>query len=468
MKDISNNVKTVIGFFLICFIFLITYMIYFGTIKASNIEQSPYNRRLWAKREEVIRGSILDKNNNILAETKLDKNENYIRVYPYHDLFAHIVGYIRPKIGLTGLEKSLDKYLIGEEPFSIIDALKGLGDEKGYSVITTLDCSLQQKANDLLENNKGSVVVLNPQTGEILAIVSNPTYDPMELTEKWSEISTDENKPLFNRALSGLYPPGSTFKIITTASALENIEGVENQTFDDTGIIKFNESESISNYKDKIYGSIDLREAFTLSSNVVFGNLGLELGNNKLKSIAENFYFNKEIPLDFLEVKNSIFPSLSNNEMGEIAQSAIGQSQVLATPFEMAIIASTIANDGILKKPYILSQVIDENGKTLKKISNTNLGKIISSTNAGLIKEYMNQVVEVGTGKNAGIENITVCGKTGTAEYTSDSDRTHSWFVGFAPMENPEVAIAVIVEDGGTGGGTAATIAREVIKIAIK
>lgn len=416
----------------------------------------------------MVRGSILDKNNNVLAETKLDSEGNSIRNYPYKELFAHVIGYVQPNYGLTGLEKSLDEYLIGEKPLNIISLLRGLGDKKGYGVRTTLDYNVQQKAYDTLGNNKGAVVVLNPQTGEIISVVSKPSYNPMELSQKWSEISIDEDNPLFNLAFSGLYPPGSTFKIITAVSALKNLDGVQNRVFEDKGVLVFNDIESISNYNDKAYGNIDLSEAFTFSSNVIFADLGIELGNSKLKSTAENFCFNKEIPTDVLSIKKSEFPSLKNNLVGEIAQSGIGQGEVLATPFQMAVVASTIANNGLMRKPYIISEIIDDNGGTIKKFTGSSLGKTLPVDDAEKVKEYMQKVVEKGTGKNAQISNITVCGKTGTSEYTNDPDKTHAWFVGFAPMENPQVAIAVIVEDGGTGGDIAAKIAREVIKAAVK
>ncbi|GAA0177613.1 penicillin-binding protein 2 [Clostridium sediminicola] len=468
MKDISNNVKRVVVFFLVCFICLITYIIYFDIFKATEIKQSVYNRRLWAKRNEVVRGSIFDKNNNVLAETKVDSEGNFIRNYPYEELFAHVIGYVQPKCGLTGLEKSLDKYLIGEEPSNIKSLFSGLDDKKGYNVMTTLDYNVQQKAYDALGNNKGAIVVLNPQTGEIISIVSKPSYNPMLLSQKWSEISNDKDNPLFNLALSGLYPPGSTFKIITAISALENINDVQSRVFEDKGVLVFNDKESISNYNDKAHGNINLSEAFAISSNVIFADLGIELGNSKLKSTAEHLYFNKEIPTDVLSIKKSEFPSLKNNMVGEIAQSAIGQGKVLVTPFQMALVASTVANNGLMKNPYIISEIIDDNGETIKKFSSSTLEQVVSLEDAEIVKEYMRQVVDKGTGKNAQVSNITVCGKTGTSEYMNNSDKTHAWFVGFAPMENPQVAIAVIVENGGTGGGTAAKIAKDIISIAVK
>ncbi|SHH58196.1 peptidoglycan D,D-transpeptidase FtsI family protein [Clostridium grantii] len=469
MKDISNNVKKVVMLFLICFILLITYLFYFELVESPSIKQSTYNRRLWAKRESVIRGSILDRNNNILAKTEVNSEGSSKRIYPYKDIFVHALGYVEPNYGITGLEKSFDSYLIGEEPFDVSTLLDNSNLGKGYDIKTTLDYNVQKMAYDMLGDNKGAVVVINPQTGEIISLVSKPSYDPMELNANWEVISKDDkNAPMINRATTGVYPPGSTFKIITAASALSNIKDIQSKEFKDEGVLKFNDNEQISNYDNKKYGNIKLNEAFALSSNVVFAGLGIDLGNGNLKDTAEKFLFNNEIKVEGVSVRQSTFPSLDSFKKGEIAQSAIGQGTVLATPFQMALIAATIANDGIMKESFLVSEVLDGNGSSIKSFNQQNSTRIIPAEDASVIKGYMREVVENGTGSNAAIDDIQVCGKTGTAEYSSDKDKTHAWFVGFAPMENPKVAIAVIVEDGGTGGSLSAKIAREVIKEALK
>jgi cell division protein FtsI/penicillin-binding protein 2 len=469
MEYISNNVKKVIMIFLVCFILLITYLFYFELVEAPSIEQSDYNRRLWAKRESIIRGSILDRNDNILAKTEVNSDGNNKRIYPYEDIFVHVLGYVEPSYGITGLEKSFDSYLIGEQTFDVSTLINDSIVDKGYNIRTTLDYNVQKVAYDMLGNNKGAVVVLNPETGEIISLVSKPSYNPMELNNNWETISQDnENAPMINRATTGVYPPGSVFKIITAASSLKNIDGVESKEFNDEGVLKFNDTEQISNYEDKAYGNINLSQAFALSSNVVFAGLGIDLGNSNLKSTAERFLFNNEIKVEGLSIRQSVFPSLDSFKKGEIAQSAIGQGTVLVTPFEMALVAATIANDGVMKMPFIVSEVIDGNGENIKTFSKGSSRKIIPTEDANTIKEYMRQVVKNGTGTNASIDGIEVCGKTGTAEYSTDNDKTHAWFVGFAPMENPKVVIAVIVEGGGTGGNLSAKIASEVMKEAIK
>ena len=314
------------------------------------------------------------------------------------------------------------------------------------------------------------MVAINPKTGEILAMVSKPSYDPNKLKEEWKDISEDSNSPLLNRAVSGLYPPGSTFKTITAISALENIEGIQAKQFKDEGKLVYNETESLSNYKGEKLGEIDLKEAFVHSSNVVFGGLGIDLGNKNLKNTAEKFYFNRDIPTDGIVIDNSMFPELKKSEVGDMAQSAIGQSSVLSTPMEMALVASTIANDGIMMKPMLVKEILSTNGRVVKTINPEQIGEIISKENSSIIKDYMRDVVKRGTGESAAVSGIEVCGKTGTADHDDKPDveeKPHSWFIGFAPYNDPQIAFAVIVEEGGTGGGKAASIAKELVKTAL-
>lgn len=339
----------------------------------------------------------------------------------------------------------------------------------GHNLKTTLDYKVQKAAYDALGDNKGSVVVLNPKTGEVLGMVSKPSYDPNKLDEIWGSINKDKNIPLINRATAGLYPPGSTFKIVTALSALENMSGVMNRTFQDNGSLDLGGGYSLSNYGGASYGSLDLKGAFVHSSNVVFGSLGLELGNSRLKGTSEKFYFNKEVPTDGIAIESSKFPTLKSYEKGSIAQSGIGQSSVLVTPMEMALVGATVANDGVMMKPYLVKEVLNSKGELIRTIPPESNGEIVSKNNARIVKDFMKGVVEEGSGRNASIEGIQVAGKTGTADHNESSKgkAAHSWFVGFAPYDNPQVAIAVIVENGGQGGIAAASIASQVMSTAL-
>lgn len=473
MKDISDNIKKVLIVFLICFVGLISYITYFQVMVAPQIVNSQYNARMWAKRNEVLRGSIFDRNMKILSKSIRVDTETQKRSYEGGEAFAHALGYVDVRYGITGLERRYDKELSTSsitETLSNILKLPGQTKEKyGSNLRTTLDYNVQKRAYELLGNNRGAVVALNPKTGEILALISKPSFNPNSLEENWKNINSNKDRPLLNRATAGMYPPGSTFKVITAISALENIDNVVNKRIQDKGVLVFNEKESLKNYNGEVLGNIGLKEAFIHSSNVYFGSLGIDLGNSKLKDTAERFYFNKDIPADGVVIENSKFPSFKSYEKGNIAQSAIGQSTVLSTPMEMALVASTIANDGTMMKPHIVKGVMDSKNSLVSEVKPQKIDDVTTKENAQIIKNYMREVVAQGTGGNASVYGIKVAGKTGTADHKEEGSgaKPHSWFIGFAPYENPEIALAVIVEDGGQGGVLAASIASGVIKEAL-
>ncbi|KZL93283.1 peptidoglycan D,D-transpeptidase FtsI family protein [Clostridium magnum] len=474
MNDISSNIKKVLMVFLIFFIGMISYITYFEIITGPKIVNNAYNRRLWVKRNEVLRGTIYDRNGNALTKSERIDQETQKREYTGGEIFAHVLGYVDIKYGITGLERKYDEQLMATDIQDSIRNLiknKGKNEEKvGNSLKTSLDLEVQRKAYDLLGDNRGAVVALNPKTGEILAMVSKPSFNPNNLQEIWKSINQDKNTPLINRASAGLYPPGSTFKTVTAVSALENMPSVKNRTFNDNGSLYISNDYSLNNFSGEVLGSINFQQAYTHSSNVVFGTLGLELGNDKLKATAEKFYFNKEIPADGIPVEPSRFPILKKYEKGSIAQSAIGQSSDLASPLQMAMVTSTIANDGVMMKPHLVNEVLTSKGSSVKSIVPESLGQVISADTAQTMKDFMRSVVSEGTGVNAAIEGIEVGGKTGTADHQVDGKDAppHSWFIGFAPYDNPQVAVAIIVEDGGQGGKAAARIASEVMRTALR
>jgi penicillin-binding protein A len=498
MNDISANIKKVMIVFLICFFSLISYVTYFEFFQGPKLINNPLNRRLWVKRNEILRGSIYDRDMNVLAKsTKID-SETQKREYSNGEVFAHALGYVDIRYGLTGLERKYDSTLMGEDSTNLSDVLNFFNNDKnkiGDSIQTTLNLNIQKQAFNLLGNKRGAVVVLNPKTGEILAMVSKPSFDPNNLKVIMDEVSQTNEKvqkkdknidndllnlyysrPFINRATAGLYPPGSTFKTITAISAIENINDIGTRKIQDKGKLVFNSKESISNFNGEVLGNIGLKEAYTYSSNVFFGTIGDELGNAKLKATAGKFYFNKDTPAEGVTIENSIFPTFKNNELGNMAQSAIGQSEVLASPMEMALVASTIANDGVMMEPTLVKNILGSNGNIRNAINPNSLGTIISKTTANKMKDLMRAVVNSGTGTGAYVEGLNVCGKTGTADHNATGDELavlnsslapHAWFIGFAPYDNPQVAVAVLVEDGGQGGIVAANIAAGVFKTAL-
>jgi penicillin-binding protein A len=481
MNDISTNIKKVMFVFLLCFLAVISYLTYFEIFKAPEVAARQENRRLWVKRNEVLRGTIFDRNGIPLTKSTRIDQESQKREYTGGAMFAHALGYEDIRYGIVGLEKKYDSELMADDSNlnSYISNLKGEKEDKiGHNLKTTLDYNLQKQAFDLLGDNRGAVVALNPRTGEILAMVSKPSYDPNNLKDLMDSIKASDknsdiikNSPLLNRATSGLYPPGSTFKTVTAIAALENIKGIMNKTVNDTGKLVFNSKESLSNDQGEVLGNINFQDAFVQSSNVYFGQLGLDLGNDKLKSTAEKLFFNKNVPADGVTIDNSQFPSFQKYEKGNIAQSAIGQSKVLASPMEMALITSAIANDGVSMMPYIVKEVWDSKGNLVKKVEPKSNGEVMSKDTSKTMKDFMRLVVKEGTGTRAAIDGIQVCGKTGTAQHHDNpgvDELPHSWFIGFAPYENPQIAVAVIVENGGYGGVKAASIASQIMKSGLK
>ncbi len=464
MDNLTTNIKRVMVIFLVVFVILISYLSYFTLFRGPVIATRPDNRRMWDIRNQVVRGTIFDRNGKELSVSEKAKNGNYKRIYKGGAATAHVLGYYDPQYGISGLENLYDSYLSSNISASFL-AWVGNGfekvDKKGDDVYTTLDYGLQKTAYEALGSSKGSVVVIKVETGEILAMVSKPSFDPNDLSKIWKKISTDEKRPLLNRAVSGLYPPGSTFKVVTGISALENIENIEQETFNDQGKLALGGDYTLSNDKGKAMGKINFEQAVIKSSNVYFGNLGIRLGK-KLFETAENFRFNRNIPADGIIIDNSIFPRYSTAEKGNLAQAGIGQAEVLSTPIQMALVAQTIANNGNMMKPSLINKVIGYNGKTVKEVRPEQLGEITSPGYAAELKRFMRGVVEKGTGTRAKVGGIQVCGKTGTAQHI-ESKTPHSWFIGFAPYQKPEIAIAVIVEEGGYGGTAAAKISSQVM-----
>ncbi len=465
MDNLTNNIKRIMIIFLVVFFVLISYLAYFTLVKGPEIVTRPDNRRMWDIRNKVVRGTIYDRSGKELSVSqKKSGSSDYKRIYKGGAVTAHTLGYYDPQYGITGLENLYDSYLSSNISASLL-AWIGNGfkevNKKGDDVYSTLDYQLQKTAYDALGSSKGSVVVLKVDTGEILAMVSKPSYDPNNLNKNWETLMKSKNIPLLNRSVSGLYPPGSTFKVVTAVSALENIEGIKNETFTDKGKLNLGGGYTLSNDHGEVLGKINLEKALVKSSNVFFGSLGIRLENDLYKT-AQDFRFNKDIPSDGVIIDKSRFPKYKSYEKGNMAQSGIGQAEVLATPVQMALIAQTVANDGVMMKPTLVNKITDYSGNTIQSLKSSEVERVTSAEYAGEIRKYMREVVSKGTGTRAKVSGIQVCGKTGTAQHI-ESKTPHSWFIGFAPYKNPQIAIAVIVEEGGYGGVAAARISQKVM-----
>lgn len=465
-----KSVKIIFLMFSILFFIVFSSLMYFLVFKSEYYANHRLNRRVYEKGNKFVRGKILDTNGEVLVYSQKDGNSQK-RIYNYGEIFLHPIGYFHEKYGLSGIENDLDEYL--REPRGLIANISKIFNHDfqllGSDIKLTLHKDIQKYTYDILGDNKGAIIVMNPKTGEIYSMVSKPSFDPNYIDEIWDEVINDNNAPFYNRVISGRYPPGSTFKVLTAVASIENIDEILKRRFLDNGFIAFNDNERLYNQNERSYGEIDFRNAFINSSNVVFGNLALELGNDLLKQYAEKIYFNRDLNIDGFNMAKSYFPNLDKNEIGLIAQSGIGQGDVLATPIIMGMISNIIANDGILNKPYIISDILNFKSNILKRNKPRILSRVMKVETSNILKDYMRDVVVKNLYNINEFSNIRAAGKTGTADYKKDGvdGIPHSWFIGFAPYDNPVVSISVIIEEGGEGRGIASHIAAKVMNKAI-
>ncbi len=437
------------------FLALVSYLLYFNMFKAKTVVTNPYNQRQWEEEAFVVRGKIYDAEGVVLAETIEEDDGNSKRVYPQKNMYSHVIGYCSRVYGKSLLEQKYDRELLGKDDIGIFQGDK----RKGFDLNLTISNALQECAYKKMSGKKGALVAMNPKTGEILAMVSLPDFDPNAsvLEENWGEIVEREDAPLVSRSVQGLYPPGSTYKIVTAAAAYENNK--EDKEFDDIG--KFVKGKvTVENYNKKSHGKIGVARAFAVSSNQVFCELGYELGGKAMLDISKRFGIGENIDSDFDIAKSRIeYKKMTDTDAALVA---IGQGQLLTTPMEMALICSAVANGGKIMRPYIVD-TITKNNIVIQSSKPKEIMRAISPDCAEFLGELMLEAVENGTGTKAKINGVSVAGKTGTAE--NESDKDHSWFVGFAPYEDPEIAVAVILENDGTSGGdSAAPIAKAVIR----
>ncbi len=438
---------------------LVVYISYFQIFKAEAIKQNSYNKRLWLNEENVLRGSILDRNGKVIAYSEKVGDENN-RYYPYGNLYSHIIGYSYRQYGKSGLEKEYNNELLDINENNAINEIKNLVLPKsiGNDLKLTIDHNMQGKSRELLKGKKGSIITMNPRTGEIYSMVSLPDFDSANLDSEWKGITENTDSPLLNRSIQGLYEPGSIFKIISSVSILETF-GID-KNYVCNGKITI-DGRTFKDYGGAAHGNIDLHGAFKNSCNTYFIDKTLILGKENIGEVAERFMINKEIPFD-LTVKKSKFDYKKNMKKTNLAASGIGQGEVLVTPLNMLMMTSAIANNGEMKRPLLIKEVTNKNGKIVSVNVTESLSQVSNSTVVDEIKSMMREVVSSGTGTKASIKNVEFSGKTGTAE--NASGKSHSWFVGFAPYDNPKLAVVVILEEEGkTGGEGAAPIARDVI-----
>lgn len=437
------------------------YLVYFNIFRSKEIINSPYNPRQDTYAARVVRGKILDKNQNVLAETTVSEDGTESRSYPMGDMFAHVVGYASK--GKAGLESVENFNLLTSNAFFLEKIAKEFKNEKntGDSVVTTLDSNLQEAAYNALGNSKGAVVVMEASTGKILTMVSKPTFDPNAIDSDWDQLNADQNGVLVNRVTQGAYAPGSTFKIITTLDFMRENAGYADYTYHCEGEIT-TDGTTIHCFDGTVHGDENLADSMANSCNASYANIGLSLDKSKYRKTAEELLFNKKLP-SVLPYRQSKFQLTGKATTADVMMTAMGQGETQVSPYHMAMIVQGIANGGTVMKPYLVEKITNYAGTTVKKYLPEKYTDIMNSSEASVLKEYMRGVVENGTAKMLNNGNYTAAGKTGTAEYSSDKEKEHSWFVGFTNVDNPELVISVVVEGADESGVRATAVAKKVL-----
>ena len=441
-------------------------------VQADYYQNMAGNNHTIAKESRSERGTISTYDGVVLAQSVKQEDGTYKRVYPAGDLASHVVGYASSRFGSAGIERAYNDTLKGQENFAswtdVLDSLAGTG-TTGNDVALTLNSTIQQAAQDAIAGQKGACVVMDPETGAILGMASAPTYDAADIESLLEQAGSNSNggdSSLVNRATAALYAPGSTFKIVSLATALENNVATEDTVFSSPASMDIGGA-SVSNYGDVAYGDITLARATEVSSNTVFGQLGVDMGSEALVKGANAFGFDKDI--DFpLPLYTSLMPDPADMTTWTTAWAAagepVGQKGPNATVLEMALVGSAIANDGAIMQPYLVEGVYNANGERSYTAEPSKLMQAVSKTTAERVRTVLEGVVKNGTGTAAAVCGVTVAGKSGTAENANGKD--NSWFVGMAPSEDSRVVVALIIENGGSGA--AAQKAQNVLKTALE
>lgn len=461
----DRPVRRLFWLFALLFLGLIVQLTYVQVWAAPSLNVHPANTRALEEEMRVERGAIVAAGGEELAVNRRE-GAYYVRVYPQGDLTSPWLGYHSLRYGRAGVERVYNEELSGRGDLL---GVVGLWDQitgrpkRGADLKLTIEFGLQRVAAKALGARKGAVVVLDPRTGAVLALVSYPRYDPNRLDELWPELNEDPETPLLNRAVQGLYPPGSVFKIITAAAALETGTVTPDSEFTDSGREILGGYE-VHNYQDKAYGRHDFARAFASSINTTFAKVGVELGAKTLAAYAAAFGFGEDLPWRLGGAKGR-FPDSAALDTAALAQVSFGQADVLCSPLLVALATSAVANQGRVMEPYVVEQVADYHGKVLQEARPRVWLKPLTADTAATLTELMVQVVQRGTGTAAALSGVQVAGKTGTAE-VADAE-PHAWFAGFAPARDPQVVVVVLVENGGSGGSVAAPIARQVLAAAL-
>lgn len=469
-RALSKRLTVLTWLFTALFAALIANLAYVQVVQADSIKSMTSNNHTIARRAYVERGSILTSDGVILAESVRQENGTHTRSYPQGTLAAHTVGYISTQYGSTGIEAAYDDVLTGQESYAnwhdAFNSLAGV-DASGNDVVLTINSRIQAAAEAALEGRVGAIVVLDPKTGAVLAKASSPTYSNDQLTDLLA--NGGENAPLFDRTTQALYTPGSTFKVVTLAAALESGVATLDSVYAAPASIEIGGGQ-VTNYNMADYGELDLRTAFAYSSNTVFGQLATQIGAEALVATARAFGYGSSVGVGFTTVA-SLMPDPAEMTEWETAWAGAGQpvgqhespAGPQSTVMQNAMVAAAIANGGVLMEPYVVQGVTDANGSYISTTQPHALGQACSAAVAEQVGSAMLSTVSEGTGAAAAIAGVDVAGKTGTAE--TSGEQPDAWFIGYAPYETPVAAIAVVIEDDGEH--TATNVAGDVLQTCV-
>jgi peptidoglycan glycosyltransferase len=478
---VNAPILRLFALFLVLFAALAGMTSYNSVINADQYRDNALNKRPQIEQALVKRGRILARDGSLLARSvRAAKGDVYRRRYSPEALrFSHVIGYdYGLTIGRAGLEKSRNDALAGvddNELSSIVDDLSGKR-TVGDNVITNLDPQAQQVALQALNGRRGSVVALEPATGKVRVMASTPGFDPNSLSDSktFSRLSQEGTSPLFNRATQAGYAPGSTMKVVTAAAALDSGKFTPESTVSGKSPIIIS-GVPLKNFSDEQFGQITLTTALTHSVNTVWAPVAVKLGHDTMADYMKRFGFGTDPPMDYpdaqmfasgvFDVKTQkLIPAASDRV--DIGRVGIGQERLRVTPLQMATVAATVANGGVRMKPHITDRIVDADGRTVKRIEPAEAQRVMSTRSAEQLTEMMSQVVKEGTGTAAALQGIEVAGKTGTAELNIAQGLNQPWFIGFAPRNDPKIAVAVTLENivGGQGGVVAAPIAKAVME----
>jgi penicillin-binding protein A len=462
------------------FLLLLGSTTWIQVVAADRYRSDPRNERTSISESGKERGVIVTLDGTVLArsEPSEDDPQSFVRIYPEGPAFAPVIGYTSRLAGRAGIEAEFADQLRSRRdltPSDMISALFGR-DLRPRSVQVTISPELQELAYEALGGNRGAVVALDPRTGDLLAYVTSPTYDPQDLAgpdglDNRAELLAQPDGPLRDRAGNELQRPGSSFKTVVAAAAFESGGFAPESLFDDPVAFQLpGSSATISNFGDGLCsdgGAVSLQVAFIRSCNTVFADLAIQLGAEQIGRTANALGFSEAAELPW-NTTASLFPFRElEDDPAALGQSGIGERDVRATPLQMAMVAAAVANGGDLMAPRVVTQLFDADGETVESFNPISLGSPLSVATADVLTEMMERVVTEGTGRQAAVRGVRVAGKTGTAQGVDAAPDV--WFIGFAPVDDPAIAIAVLVEDGGdsggsaTGGGVAAPIAASVI-----